>query len=101
MEMQLQMTKSKIVKFLVFNIILIIVLYCIPIEKADRLCLYKMITGNECWNCGMTRAFLSILHLQFGNALAYNYNVIIVFPLTVTIYLYTWIKYIKRSDKNE
>lgn len=47
----------------------------------------------------MTRAFLSILHFKFKDAVTYNHKVIIVFPLTVIIYLYTWIKYIKKGEE--
>ena len=36
----------------------------------------------------MTRAFLSILHLDFKAAYEYNSKVIIVFPLTIGIYIY-------------
>lgn len=94
-------TQSKIIKFLIINIVLIIVLYNVPVEKMKDLCVYKRITGNECWNCGMTRAFLSIMHLEIDDAISYNYKVVIVFPLTVIIYIHKWIKYIQRRDKNE
>lgn len=88
-----QTVKNRIIKLLIFNIILIIVLFNIPINNLE-LCLYKQITGKSCWNCGMTRAFLSILHFEFDNAINYNWKVIIVFPLTIIIYLYSIYKYI-------
>ena len=97
--------KTKIVFFIIFNFILLIVLYTIPInnEILTKICLIKNITGKECPNCGMTRAFLSVLHFDFKNAYQYNRNVIIVFPLTFFIYLYSWYKYInlKGENKNE
>lgn len=100
--MKLKTIKLKIVKCVIFNIVLLIILYNIPIEKANNLCIFKTIIGKECWNCGMTRAFLSILHLQFGNAISYNYKVIIIFPITIVLYTYSWIKYIKKGEiKNE
>ena len=83
MEMKSKVIKKRILKFFIINIILIVIIYCIPIEKADNLCIFKKITGRECWNCGMTRAFLSILHFRFKEAIIYNYKVIIVFPLTI------------------
>ena len=52
-----------------------------------RLHVFKLITGKECWNCGITRAFLSIIHLNFGEAFKYNNKVIIVFPLTIILYI--------------
>ena len=95
--------KNKIFIFISINLILLIVLYLIPIENSmPSLCIYKAITGKECFNCGMTRAFLSVLHLDFKGAINYNWKVIIVFPYTVALYLYTWYKYIvKEKKKNE
>jgi len=91
-----QIVKNRIIKVLIFNIILIIVLFNIPIDNLE-LCLYKQITGNSCWNCGMTRAFLSILHFEFNNAINYNWKVVIVFPLSIIIYLYSTYKYITKE----
>jgi len=47
----------------------------------------------------MTRAFLSILHLDFKQAIEYNWRVSIVFPLTVILYISEWGKYILRRGK--
>ena len=100
--MQLLMNK-KIILFIVINCILLIILYNIPIENyMESICIYKRITGKECFNCGMTRAFLSILHLNFEDAIKYNWKVIIVFPYTVIIYIYSWYKFIiKEKNNNE
>ena len=92
-----QTVKNRIIKVLIFNIILIIILFNLPIENLE-LCLFKQITGYSCWNCGMTRAFLSILHLEFNNAINYNWKVVIVFPLTIFIYLYSLYKYIIKKE---
>ena len=94
--------KNKIIFFIIFNLVLIILLYLIPIEDSNlSLCLYKAITGKKCYNCGMTRAFLNILHLNFHKAYEYNKNVIVVFPLTVIVYLYSWYKYINKEWRNK
>lgn len=95
---------SKIIFFLIFNIILLIVLYNIPVGSKflSNICLIKMISGRECWNCGMTRAFLSLLHFKFALAYNFNHKVILVFPLVVFYYLYLWALYIfKKKNKNE
>ena len=88
--------KIKIILFLLFNLLLLFFLYYIPInlDNINTICIFKQITGKNCWNCGMTHAFLSILHLDFQAAYQYNSKVIIVFPLTVGIYIYSWYKYI-------
>lgn len=80
------------------NILLLLFLYNLPLETNYSLCLYKNITGKECFNCGMTRAFLSILHFQFNQALDYNWRVVIVFPYTVIIYIVAWYKYIFKRN---
>ena len=94
--MLFQTVKNRIIKVLIFNIILIIVLLNIPIDNLE-LCLFKQIIGDSCWNCGMTRAFLSILHLEIEDAINYNWKVVIVFPLTICIYLYSLYKYITKE----
>lgn len=88
-------TTKRIIVFIIVNIILLCILYLIPIKKVNiQLCLYKLITGKECFNCGMTRAFLSIMHLNFKEAINFNKNVIIIFPFTLCLYLYSWYNYI-------
>lgn len=101
MEMQSQTTKIYIC--IIVNVILIFLLYNIPVDNnslLENLCIFKMIFGKECWNCGMTRAFLSILHTDFDKALYYNHNSIIVFPFTVFIYIYSWYKFILKKDNH-
>ena len=93
---------TKKIKFIVFNLLLLLLLYNIPVKAKflENICLIKLITGKECWNCGMTRAFLSILHLDFYSAYAFNHNIVIVFPSTIGLYLYSWYKYIlKKGEK--
>lgn len=97
--------KHKIMLFIILNFMILTLLYCIPINSSalNNICLIKRITGKECWNCGMTRAFLSIIHLDFKSAYNYNSKAIIVFPLTVGIYLHSWYKlfFFKGGVKNE
>lgn len=92
--------KSQIAKieiFLLVNVALLIILYSIPIKdnnSLENLCIYKLISKKECFNCGMTRAFLSIIHGNFDMAITYNRNSILVFPFTIIAYLYSWYKFI-------
>lgn len=94
--MEMQSKPKKKLYFIIFNLILLYILFNIPtnLELLNNICIFKHFTGKECWNCGMTRAFLSFLHFDFDKAFKYNNKVIIVFPLTVMIYLYSWYKYI-------
>ena len=99
--MATQSKTTKIILFIIVNIVLLIVLYLVPINSKilENLCIYKLILGKECWNCGMTRAFLEMLHLNFNEALNYNNKVVIVFPMAIVIYLSTWYKYIKKGQE--
>ena len=92
---------NRIIICVIVNILLLIILYNIPTENnhiLENICIYKLITGNECFNCGMTRAFLSILHCDFNKAISYNANSIIIFPLTLFIYIYSWYKFVRKKD---
>jgi hypothetical protein len=65
-------------------------LFFIPIqwlEKQHSICLYKLITGRECYGCGMTRAVLSALHFNFSSAFNFNKLVVIVLPLLIFIWV--------------
>ena len=82
-------TNAKIILLILFNVVLFSFLFVFPLREVNSfdLCLYKNITGHECWNCGMTHAFLSIIHLRFKDAYNYNHNVIVVFPLILFLYI--------------
>jgi hypothetical protein len=68
-----------------------VVLYFVPLEwikNQHSICLFKNLTGHECIGCGMTRAILSAIHLQFENAFHFNRLFLIVLPILV----YIWAK---------
>lgn len=93
--------KNKITLCIIINVILLLVLYNIQVKDntlLENLCLFKFILKKECWNCGMTRAFLSIIQCNFGDALKYNSKSIVVFPLTIIIYIYNWNKFIYKKN---
>ena len=45
------------------------------------LCVWKWMFARECWGCGMTRAFVAMLHGDIARAIAFNWRVIVAFPL--------------------
>ena len=77
-----------------FNIILIalapIFFYIgvrwLALNNTHCICLFKLITGHECWGCGMTRAFNALFELDFQKAYNLNPRVIIVAPLLIYIW---------------
>ncbi len=74
-------------------------LFSVPLstlESLPSLCLYKNIIGTECPGCGMTRAALSLLHLRFAGAFAFNRMIIIVFPLILFLFFKNLIKDVKQ-----
>jgi hypothetical protein len=69
-----------------------VVLRLLPLEwfsNQHSICVFKNITGHECWGCGMTRAVLSVIHFRFSDAWTYNKLVIIVLPILVWIWVKT------------
>jgi hypothetical protein len=71
------------------------VLYIVPaewLENQHSICIYKNLTGNECYGCGMTRAIISAMHFQFEKAFQYNKLFVIVLPLLIYIWIKTVIK---------
>lgn len=50
-------------------------------------CIFTMITGQSCMGCGLTRACMRIIHLDFKSALEYNPMAFIVLPILIFIYL--------------
>ncbi len=98
--MAIKSQTTKIIICICINVAILIVLYSIPVEGnplLENLCIFKSLFGEKCFNCGMTRSFLSILHGNFDMAMYYNKNVVIVFPFTVIIYLFSWYKYISKK----
>lgn len=66
---------------------ILIALSTVSIEslaEAPSVCLFRTLWGIECLGCGMTRAMVSVMHMDFSRALSYNRLVILVFPAMVT-----------------
>ena len=53
-------------------ILLILILFLLFVLNIPVTCIFKSVTGISCPACGMTRAFISILHLNFLNAFLLN-----------------------------
>lgn len=77
-------------KLLVFlYIVFPIVLFMVPLDwlnKQPTICLVKNIFGINCFGCGITRAVISGVQLNFTKAFEYNKMVIIVLPILI----YVW-----------
>jgi len=67
------------------------------LEKLPHICLIKLALGR-CPADGTFRALSSLLHGNFYQALNYNFNVLIVFPLCVYLILKEGLKYITKNS---
>ena len=91
---KIKSNNSKNIILLLAYIILPIILFFIPLEwlnKQHSICLIKNIFGIECFGCGITRAIIAGIQLEFSKAIEYNKMVIIVLPL----FIYEWFKNLK------
>ena len=91
---RIKFNNSKNITLLFAYIILPIILFFLPLEwlnKQHSICLIKNIFGIECFGCGITRAIISGVQLDFTKAIEYNKMVIIVLPL----FIYEWFKNFK------
>ena len=68
-----------------------VILYLLPTDgifNGKSTCLFKQLLGAECWGCGITRAFFSVLYGHLTQAMEYNPLIAAVFPLL----LWLWYK---------
>ena len=65
------------------------------LEGRHSICLFKNLFGIECYGCGITKAVIASIQLDFIRAFEYNKLIIVVMPLMV----YLWINEIVKSVK--
>lgn len=65
------------------------------LEKKHSICLIKNIFGVECYGCGLSKAIIACIQLDFVRAFHYNKLIVIVMPLII----YLSIKEIMKSVK--
>ena len=75
-------------------------LYFIPRENFfthhHTLCLVHNLTGKECWGCGMARALMSLMYLDFDAAWDFHRGVVVVAPLLAWLWAKWIIKEVRR-----
>ena len=100
MEMNLKRKITKINKKLLFLYSKLFLLILIPLtlillpadyfDNGNSLCIHYLITGKQCYGCGITRAIQHLIHGEFTKAWQFNKLSFIVFALL----LYLWLKYV-------
>lgn len=79
--------KFKHIRILIYTISLVLTLLTI-IGKVNLPCYFKDKYGIVCPACGLTRATMSILQLNFQNAIQYNaFYTIVLFPFVLILVL--------------
>ena len=76
---------TKAIALVVFPIVLLI-LPLTYFDKGHSLCLFSLLTGEECYGCGMTRACMHIIHLDFSGAVKFNRIAFIALPIMCFLY---------------
>jgi len=101
------MTRQKnihIYCILAFMLILPLALLLLPKSYFDHgptLCLFTLLTGSNCPGCGMTRACMRLIHLDFRGAWEFNKMSFVVFPTLVYIYIRYFVSKIKKLNPRE
>lgn len=76
-----------------------LVLLLLPVNTFDTgrdICLFTILSGYNCWGCGMTRACMHIIHLDLAGALAYNKLAFIALPILSGLVLKEFIDTVKK-----
>lgn len=61
------------------------------LDRMPQVCVWRTLFHTRCLGCGMTHAFVSVLHGQFTQAFDYNPLVIVAFPYFATLAIrYLW-----------
>lgn len=71
---------------LAISSILFIVLVFLPAEFFDQgsaKCVSVILFNKQCYGCGMTRAIQHLIHLEFKEALNFNWLSFVVLPILV------------------
>jgi hypothetical protein len=103
MEMAGNWLKSKVLLKLIKGVGILLtpaIPYLLPVSwlnEQHSVCIFKNIFGHECYGCGMTRAVISAIQLDFKAAYAYNKIFVIVLPLLIYIWIITLVKTVKNN----
>ena len=87
---------------LTFILLTPIVLLILPADYFDNgsvVCLSRLIFNMECFACGLTRACMHLIHLEFAQAASYNKLCFIVLPLAMVLAVQWFLKEWKSFKK--
>lgn len=90
----------KLVGILLLPLIFVFCIKFMCSNISHSICIFKFITGHECWGCGITRAFNALFNLHFVEAYNYNSRIFIVAPLMFYVWVQLLYNYLKRKNKH-
>ena len=85
----------KIILIIILPLLFYIAVRSLVEYSPTSICLFKLLTGHDCWGCGITRAFNELFQLNFIKAYNYNPRIIIIAPLMLWVWIITFKKAIK------
>lgn len=71
------------------------------LETKHSICLVKNLFGVECYGCGITKAIIACIQLDFIRAFNYNKLIVIVMPLIIYLSTKEVVKSIKTLKLNK
>ncbi|MFO6430249.1 DUF2752 domain-containing protein [Erythrobacter sp. W302b] len=85
-----QRTISQIEKLLALpSVVVYALLPDLGLQSIQAFCIFRTLTGLECWGCGMTRALHNLLHLDFSTSIAHNFLAAPVVIILAIVWLTT------------
>ncbi|MGC4059049.1 MAG: DUF2752 domain-containing protein [Chitinophagaceae bacterium] len=95
-----QKQKIKLMARMSILVIFPLCLLALPAYTFDNgqytICISKLITGKDCWGCGMSRACQHLIHMDFQGALFYNKLSFIVLPILMGLMIASFLKDYRR-----
>jgi hypothetical protein len=73
----------------IFLLLLPVLIGCIDYHSTNdhfTFCLFKNVTGRDCYGCGVLRGLSAVLHLNFRMAVQLNKLNIVTIPLLAYLY---------------
>ena len=91
--------------FQIWSLILIpFVLLILPstyFDNGQTVCISIWLFNTECWGCGITRATMHLLHLEYKDAIFFNILSFVVLPLLSIIWFGISYRYFKHVFKEK
>jgi hypothetical protein len=64
---------------------------CIP-------CVWRLLFKTQCFGCGLTRAFINLLHFDFSKAYDSNWLIFMVVPFILGLMVYDFISFTQKYN---